>query len=619
MALYLAYDGGATRTLAALYTASGAMIAHTDGDGTNPTAYGLASVIRTLVTLGGQLRQPCSEELIVLCGLAGARTHEQRTLLGERLAAAFSAKRVSVTSDLHALLWANARAGTAIVAVAGTGSCVLAQRADGERHQVGGWGSALGDGGSAYQLALRALRAALRAQDGIGNKTKLTDALLAASGLPDVEAFIPWIAVAPKCDVAALAKTVADTAAAGDLVACRCVEQEATALAMQIRAAEKTMRGSEHISLFLHGGLTKNCAPFRETVLRVLQEDSSRCQVVPLRKLGHRAVFSLSSLRSEPAWLSVVAGSKNPLIALPATEQRLQKTTALDVLTAQPLVDRMNEADSAVPAAVAAQRGPIAKAVDAAAISIRQGGRILYVGAGTSGRLGVLDAAECPPTFGVATDRVLGIIAGGDTALSKSVEGAEDDRAQGACDLTAHAVAALDTVVGIAASGGTPYVHGALEAARQAGAHTVLVTCNPAAKASVDILIALETGAEVLPGSTRLKAGTATKLVLNMISTGALTLAGYVYAGLMIGMAPSNVKLRARAVRIVAELTGKDAADAEDLLDAADQRIAIAVLMGKRSLDKAPAEAALCAAEGNLRNALADESTDNQHPSGANK
>jgi N-acetylmuramic acid 6-phosphate etherase len=218
----------------------------------------------------------------------------------------------------------------------------------------------------------------------------------------------------------------------------------------------------------------------------------------------------------------------------------------------------------------------------------------------------VLDASECPPTFGVSEDRVIGLIAGGDKALRHSIEGAEDDAGAGARDLDAITprVGKNDIVIGITASGTTPYALGAIDRGKALGAKTALVCCNPVPLDRADIVIALDTGPEVLPGSTRLKAGTATKMVLNQISTGAMAKAGYVFEGRMVGVQPSNKKLRQRCIRIIAELTKEDAVRAEQRLDETGGSIRLAVLMARRGLPLAEATRRLDACQGVLRDAL---------------
>jgi N-acetylmuramic acid 6-phosphate etherase len=266
----------------------------------------------------------------------------------------------------------------------------------------------------------------------------------------------------------------------------------------------------------------------------------------------------------------------------------------------------MNAEDASVPAAIRAVLPAIAATVDAIVLRLRRGGRLIYAGAGTSGRLAMLDAVECVPTFSVSPTLVQAIMAGGTGALTTSIEGAEDDAAAGRRDLSGLAVRADDVLVGIAASGSTPYVVGALSEARQRGALTVAVSNNDPAPilGLADHAIGIVTGPEVIAGSTRLKAGTAQKLVLNMLSTATMVRLGKVHGNLMVDVAVTNQKLRGRAEGIVAELVGCDPVQASELLDAADQEVKTAVLMGLADLDAATARRRLATADGVLREAL---------------
>ena len=289
-----------------------------------------------------------------------------------------------------------------------------------------------------------------------------------------------------------------------------------------------------------------------------------------------------------------------------ATEQRNEKTAGIDTLDTLDMLRVINEEDMAVPMAVKACLPDIAAVVDAVTERLRQGGHLYYIGAGTSGRLGILDASECPPTFGVAPELVVGLIAGGDTAIRSAVEGAEDDREQGAGDLQAHAVSDRDVVIGIAASGRTPYVIGALEYARSQGAYTAAVTMNPTAPIA-EIAhrgIVCPVGGEVITGSTRLKAGTATKLILNMISTGAMIKLGKVYGNLMVDVQATNEKLKARAVRIVMTATGCDETQANEALAEAGGKAKTAILMIIAGLTADEASARLDAVSGVLSAAI---------------
>lgn len=288
------------------------------------------------------------------------------------------------------------------------------------------------------------------------------------------------------------------------------------------------------------------------------------------------------------------------------TEAINPRTLLLDMLPTDALVQTLHQ-ENYVPAdAVGAVLPVIACVVDIIAERMARGGRLFYVGAGTSGRLGVLDASECPPTFGVAPEQVQGIIAGGVTALTTSIEGAEDDPQIGAQDVGARNVGANDVVVGIAASGRTPYVIGALDAARQAGAVAVaLVNVTQSEMAGhADYTIAAVTGAESLTGSTRLKAGTAQKLVLNLLTTAAMVRLGKVYGNLMVDVRATNVKLRDRAVRIVMAASGTDPARAQAALASSNWRCKTAIVMLKRNVNAAYATQLLADADGWVRAAL---------------
>ncbi len=284
------------------------------------------------------------------------------------------------------------------------------------------------------------------------------------------------------------------------------------------------------------------------------------------------------------------------------TEQPNPRAAELHTRSVAELVELFNREDRTVLDALDAARPAIAAFLEAAEPGFLAGGRLIYLGAGTSGRLGVLDASECPPTFQTPPERVVGLIAGGDSALRRSSEGREDDP-DGACaDLDALRLARTDTLVGIAAGGTTPYVLGGLAHARSLADPplTALLTCSPVSPNAAAHLIVLPTGPEVLTGSTRMKAGTATKLALNIISTTLMVRSGRVYRNLMVDLRATNAKLRDRAARVVATLTGLSRAESFDLLDRAGGSVKTAVVMRRRSLERAGAEAALAAAGGRL-------------------
>lgn len=289
-----------------------------------------------------------------------------------------------------------------------------------------------------------------------------------------------------------------------------------------------------------------------------------------------------------------------------ATEAVNPATAHIDALSTRAMLDLISAEDATVAAAVHAEIPAIARAIDEIVLRFAKGGRLFYIGAGTSGRLGVLDASECPPTFSVPADLVQGIIAGGDTALRTSSEKSEDSPEEGAHDLTIRNITANDVVCGIAASGRTPYVLGAIAYARAINALTIGLSCVPGSELSraAEIAITPATGAEVLTGSTRLKAGTATKLVLNMLTTGVMIRSGYTYGNLMVNVQPTNEKLVDRAQRIIAAATSCTPARAAELLTAAGS-VKVAIVMQQLQLPKEAAEKKLAAQNGNLSKTLA--------------
>jgi N-acetylmuramic acid 6-phosphate etherase len=291
------------------------------------------------------------------------------------------------------------------------------------------------------------------------------------------------------------------------------------------------------------------------------------------------------------------------------TERRNPRTANIDLATSLEIVDLMNAEDRSVADAVASKRGEIAQLISLTEDAFRRDGRLFYVGAGTSGRLGILDASECPPTFGSEPEMVQGIIAGGFPAILRAQEGAEDSPDGGAAVIDEHNVSERDVVVGIAASGTTPFVHGAIERARQRGARTAIIACTPVSDkllSHVDVAVIAIVGPEVVTGSTRLKAGTATKMILNMITTGAMIRIGKTYGNLMVDLKATNAKLRDRSERIVVEVCGVSRDEARALLTAADKRVKTAIVMQKLGVDRQAAERALAAAGGVIRRVVTD-------------
>jgi N-acetylmuramic acid 6-phosphate etherase len=290
------------------------------------------------------------------------------------------------------------------------------------------------------------------------------------------------------------------------------------------------------------------------------------------------------------------------------TELELAEWHRLDLLPTGGILAAMSAADAAIPPAIDRELPRIEKAVDAVVAALDHGGNLIYIGAGTSGRLGVLDAAECPPTFHTPPGLVRALIAGGDAALRRSIEGAEDDAEAGVRDLTASGISPSDAVLGISASGRTPYVLGSLSHARRLGAVTLSISCTPDSELSRIVEFPIEplAGPEILAGSTRLRAGTATKLVLNMISTAVMIKLGYTYGGRMVNVQPSNRKLEDRARRIIQQIAGVSPARAAELLDQAGRSVPAAIVMEKKGVSRSEAETLLLQARGRLAVALGE-------------
>jgi len=291
------------------------------------------------------------------------------------------------------------------------------------------------------------------------------------------------------------------------------------------------------------------------------------------------------------------------------TERRNPRSSAIDTASALEIVDLIGAEDATVPGAVAQARKQIAQAIDLIEAAFRSAGRLIYVGAGTSGRLGVLDAAECPPTFGTPPEMVVGLIAGGAPALVRSVEGAEDDPAAARTAIDGLKVAANDVVIGIAASGTTPYVQAGLLRANELGARTGLVSCSEPPRKLIgvcDVFITVLVGPEIVTGSTRMKAGTATKLVLNTLTTGAMIRLGKTYGNLMVDLRAWNEKLIDRSQRIVMETTGLDRGAARAVIQAAEGSVKTAIVMARRGVSRREAEQLLSQHSGRLRAIVGD-------------
>ncbi len=492
--------------------------------------------------------------------LAGCGTEEDRHTLTRLCAEIWPQTKVVVGSDRDSGLAAALGGGDGIVVNAGSGSSVTGRR-DKRIENAGGWGHILGDVGGGYYLSLQALQLILREYDLHRGEFQFTSRILRALSLNNLDELVRWAQTADKMEVAMLAPVVFEAAAGGDARVMEIIEEGARVLCEYTEAVANRL----HVlapKVVLLGGLFQRDSIYNHAFRRRLKKALPDARVANSERAPE---FGAAWLAAEmQCWQEIhtePAAAKIDDLAAALTEQRNPRSENLEKMNAEDLAALFIDEEKFVAEALRAVTADLGRAIELVAGSMRKGGRLFYVGAGTSGRLGVLDASEIPPTFGASPELVQGIIAGGASALHRSVEGAEDEGSNGALAIDRRGVKDVDVVVGITASGRTPFVLGAVGRAKSLGAKTVLLTCNPARGPSageVDLSIDLAVGPEILTGSTRLKAGTATKIALNIISTGAMVRLGKVRGNLMIDLNTTSSKLRDRATRMVADITESD-------------------------------------------------------------
>lgn len=516
-------------------------------------------------------------------GMAGARTEADKERLRRAASRIWPAIPCTATNDLETALATapqRKRPTARVLVLSGTGSCCFGRSPDGRTAKVGGRGHVIGDRASACDIGLRALRAVIADLDHHSRMGPLGVAILNALLFTEPEQLIPWSVQAGKSEIASLTITVFATAAKGDALSKRLLSDAAEMLAEDACVCARQLLGGEGpVEFILNGGVILQNPAFRRDVTRRLKKGWPMSRVTPLvrpsiwggvelARVAAQASGAAASMKNESASDFVLpeAIANLAVLAQSPTEMRNPRSLNLDQLPLSSGIELILTEDATLTQAIRKEKKAIARVITEVVRAFQNGGRLIYAGAGTSGRLGVLDASEIPPTFRAPREQVQGIIAGGRQALWSAVEGAEDDVQAGALAMKHRSVEAKDVVIGIAASGRTPFVWGALREARARGAFTVLLCFNPAMRQAVKrlhdeswkpaVMITPDVGPEVLTGSTRLKAGTATKLILNMITTLAMTKVGKVVSNLMVDVNPSNVKLRDRALRILSELTG---------------------------------------------------------------
>ncbi len=588
----LGIESGATHTTVLLVDDSDEVLQQFTLGPANVRLMTNVEISRLFREIHGRTGEPSA----VAAGMAGLRNEADEHRVRELAAREWRDTPFLATNDLETALeaagaWPD-KADARVLLLSGTGSCAYGRNVGGATVKFGGRGHILGDRGSACDIALQALRAIVYQQDLKARFPALGQAMLRVLQFNQPDDLIPWTQEAAKHDIAHLAITVFQEAARGDPLARDVLREAADRLAdMAVNCAAHLVERASRVQFILAGSTLLKQPVFASSVSRRIHERLPDCRVEKLRResvwgaivlarqllpdvaepAGHEGALPRASHGGAPADATPV-----PLASLARspTEMRNPRSMHLDTMPLDDAVLLLVEENEMAVHAVLQQRAEIRWLVEQTIAAFRSGGRLFYVGAGTSGRLGVLDASECPPTFRAPPEQVQGIIAGGQRAIWSAVEGAEDSTDGGARAVVHRGVRQGDVVLGIAASGRTPYVWGALREARRLGATTALLAFNPHLEVSPgwapDRLILIDAGPEPLTGSTRMKSGTATKVVLNILTTLAMVHTGKVLGNLMVDMNPSNVKLRDRAVRLVRELTGCDETAAREALEHAD-------------------------------------------------
>lgn len=591
--LYLGIEGGGTRSTLVLADDEGHALAELQGGPANLKLISEAQLVALLRSFAARLPAVELPLRAIAIGLAGARTPADFERIRRAAGRVWPQVLCQASGDLETALSAAPLvpgADARVLILSGTGSCCFARTRDGRTAKVGGRGHIIGDRGSACDIGQRALKALMAHYDHTGKWPKLGQHILSALVLNEPDDLIPWSIEAKKTDIAALAVSVFSAAKERDPLAKRLVQEAALSLASDGHAcALRVCKRRARVQFVFNGGVLLQNPAFAETVAKHLKQCWPNAVITEVRGASAWGAVALAREAAKTGHAKpqpiVPMGMMNlpadhpafdrALLTQSPTEQRNPRSMKLGKLPLPTALELMLSEDETLPEALRQERASLVWVIRKVIAAFKNGGHLFYVGAGTSGRLGVLDASECPPTFRVPREQVQGIIAGGQRALWSAVEGAEDDSNAGAEVVKRRGLGQADVLIGIAASGRTPFVWGALAQAASQGSTTVLLCFNPGFKKLrkrqglflPDKIIAPNLGPEVLTGSTRLKSGTATKLILNLVTTLAMTHSGKVISNLMVDLNPSNVKLRVRAVGIVQQLTGCDEPAAREALE----------------------------------------------------
>ena len=595
---FLGVECGATRTVALLEPGGNMPCLRTEFGPGNLKLLDDAALVDHFTTIKALQGKAAAPLIGIAIGMAGMRTDFDRQRICAAAGKVWPGTPCYATADLETALVAGeegekSKKITRILVLSGTGSCCFGRKPDGATLRYGGWGHVLGDKGSGYEIGLHGLKASVFLLDRENRWPLLGRNILTTLQMNEPEDLIDWARTAAKSEIAALAIQVFASAAKGDKAARDILAAAAESLADDgMNCALRMVKKGAPVEFLLAGSVLLKQPAFARNVSNRLMKLWPKSRVTSLQRDSVCGALELAKHHfgkghaTTPSETETFYIQESDKIVLPVatglspTEQRNPLSEKLDRVPLSKGVALMIAEESKVGPALMKERHKIERAVELVVSTFRRGGRLFYIGAGTSGRLGILDAVECPPTFRIPADRVQGILAGGQSAIWKSVEGAEDSPSAGASAIDYRGVNQRDIVIGIAASGRTPFVWGALAAARKKGAKTVLICFNPnlkiPANGKPDLVIAPNVGPEVLTGSTRLKAGTATKVILNTLTTLAMVRMGKVISNLMVDLNASNRKLRERAVRIVQAVTGADATSALAALEKSNWIVKVA-------------------------------------------